>query len=118
MVELTLQLPDELAMRLKPMQDRLPEIIELGLREIAPSQHALHNEVIEFLASGPSAQSVVAFRPSAEAQTRVAELLDKNRAGLLTADEQSELDQYESLDYLMTLIKARARQHVTPSHEA
>jgi hypothetical protein len=117
MVELTLQLPDDLAMRLRPVQDRLTEIIELGLRDIAPAQHALHNEVIEFLASGPSAQSVVAFRPSVEAQAHVAELLDKNRAGLLTVDEQSELDQYESLDYLMTLIKARARQHVTPSHE-
>jgi len=117
MVELTLRLPDDLAMRLRPVQDRLPEIIELGLREIVPSQHALHNQVIEFLASGPSAQSIVAFRPSSEAQARIAELLDKNRAGLLTADEQSELDQYESLDYLMTLIKARARQRVTQSHE-
>lgn len=28
------QLPDELAQRLLPLQDRLPEIIELGLRQL------------------------------------------------------------------------------------
>lgn len=32
MKDLTIQLPDDLAQRLKPVQDRLPEIIELGLR--------------------------------------------------------------------------------------
>jgi len=32
MIDLTIQLPDDLARRLKPVQDRLPEIIELGLR--------------------------------------------------------------------------------------
>ena len=32
MVTIALELPDELAQRLTPLQDRLPEIIELGLR--------------------------------------------------------------------------------------
>lgn len=113
MVEMTIQLPNELASRLQPVQDRLVEIIELGLREIEPAQHKLHNEVIEFLASGPSPQAIMHFRPSTEAQTRVAELLDKNRAGTLTPAEEAELDQYERLDYFMTLVKARARQQST-----
>lgn len=112
MVELTIQIPDELAVRLQPVRDRLAEIIELGLRELAPSQYGLYREIIEFLASGPRPQDIVAFRPSAQAQARVTELLDKNRAGTLTSTEQSELDQYESLDYLMTLVKVRARQHL------
>jgi len=113
MVELTVQIPNDLAVRLRPVQDRLTEIIELGLREIAPARYGLYNEVIEFLADGPPPQAIVAFRPSAEAQKRVLELLDKNRAGALTPDEQTELDQYERLDYLMALVKARARWRLT-----
>lgn len=113
MVELTIQIPEELALRLRPVQDRLAEIIELGLREMGPVQLGLYTEVIEFLASGPTPQAIVAFRPSQEAQARVAELLDKNRGSMLTPAEQAELDQYEELDYLMTLVKARARQHLS-----
>ena len=112
MVEMTVQIPPKLALRLRPIQDRLVEIIELGLRAITPAQYGLHSEVIEFLASGPTSQAIVAFRPSAGAQARVAELLDKNRTDTLTPAEQAELDQYEHLDYLMTLVKARARQRL------
>ena len=34
MITIPLQLSDELARRVKPLQDRLPEIIELGLRQV------------------------------------------------------------------------------------
>ncbi len=112
MIELTVHVPNELALRLQPVQDRLAEIIELGLREITPAQYDLHSEVIEFLASGPTPQAIVAFRPSVQAQDRVTNLLDKTRGATLTPAEQAELDRYEHLDYLMTLVKARARQHI------
>lgn len=113
MIKVTIQVPDELASRLEPVQDRLIEVIELGLREIESAQYELHDEVIEFLASGPSPEAIVSFRPSEEAQARVAELLERNRKGALPPAEESELDQYEDLDYLMTLVKARARQHLS-----
>ena len=32
-MDLTLTIPDELATRLRAVEDRLPEILELGLRE-------------------------------------------------------------------------------------
>jgi hypothetical protein len=32
-MDLTLSIPDELASRLRPVEDRLPETLELGLRE-------------------------------------------------------------------------------------
>jgi hypothetical protein len=35
MITIPVQLSNELAQRVLPLQDRLPEIIELGLREIA-----------------------------------------------------------------------------------
>jgi len=34
MVTITLEVPDRLANRLAPFQDRLPEIIEVGLRQV------------------------------------------------------------------------------------
>jgi hypothetical protein len=110
MVELTIQIPDELAQRLQPMQNRLAEVIELGLREMAQPQRGVPSEVIEFLASGPSPQAIIDFRPSAEAQARVNELLRKNQDGTLTPAEQAELDEYEHFDHIMTLLKAHTRQ--------
>jgi len=110
MVELTIQIPDELAVQLQPMQNHLPEIIRLGLREIAVVPSGLYGEVVDFLASGPAPQAIINFRPSPQAITRIQALLAKNRAGQLSAEEQAELDYYENLDYLMTLIKAHARK--------
>ena len=111
MVQLTIEVPEELAFRLQPLQNRLVEIIELGLREITPAQYTLHSEIIEFLASGPTPQDIVAFQPSEEVTARVTKLLEKNKDGTLTTAEEAELDQYETLDYLMTLVKAKARLH-------
>jgi len=116
MTQITLNLPNDLALRLRPVQNRLAEIIEIGLREISATKHALQNEVIDFLASGPSPEAIITFRPTENSIERVRELLDKNRTGSLTLPEQRELDQYEELDYLMTLVKARARQKFT-SHQ-
>lgn len=113
MAELTIQIPDDLAQQLQPVQDRLVEIIEIGLHEITTTHYGLHDEVIEFLASGPKPEAIVAFQPSNEAQRRVMELLDKNQASILSPDEQVELDQYENLDFIMTLVKAQARKRLS-----
>ena len=40
MITIPVQLSDDLARRVAPLQDRLPEIIELGLRQIETDQHA------------------------------------------------------------------------------
>lgn len=74
--------------------------------------HALraYEEVIEFIAAGSTPSSVVAFRPSAESRQRVAQLIDQEKAGSLTADEASELEHYLQLEHIMRLAKARAQQ--------
>ena len=111
MMQLTIEVPNELGQRLKPLRDRWVEILELGLRQIAPAGYSLHQEVIEFLARGPSPEEIIAFKPSEEAVERVNELLDRNRAGTLTSEERAELEQYKNLDILISLVKARARLH-------
>ena len=88
------------------------DILEVGLRDIEPSHHLLYNELIEFLSRGPKPQEILAFRPSAEVMERISLLLDKNQSDSLHGTEQAEIEQAEMLDYLMTLIKARAHQHL------
>jgi len=55
----------------------------------------------------------VAFHGSEKSQQRVRELLDKNRTGTLTLEEEAELDGIEIANHLFALIKARAWQHVS-----
>ena len=73
--------------------------------------YLMQEEIVEFLASGPTTEAILAFRPSDQVVDYVDELLTKNREATLTTEEEEELDQAEWLDYLMTLIKARIELH-------
>ena len=68
-----------------------------------------YEEVIDFIAAGRSPAEIVAFRPSEEAQSRVYDLMAREKSDGLTADETAELDRYMQLEHLMRLVKARAR---------
>ena len=109
-MDLTLTIPDELASRLRTVEDRLPEILELGLREwlsIAPGYSGL-NDLLETLARLPSPEEVLALKPSTALQDRIEELLDKNRSGGLSSEERKEWEHYEYMEHLIRLAKARA----------
>ncbi len=110
MAELKINVSDELAAKLQPFMDHLAEILEIGFREFEPKQSLLYDEIIEFLASGPSSREILNLKPSQAANERVSELLDKNNSGTLTRKESVELDFYQELNHLMTLIKLRVRQ--------
>ena len=71
-----------------------------------------YQEVIEFIAGGTTPKNVVDFRPSEVAKARVEELIQRHKAGSLSADENSELEHYIQLEHLMRLAKARARHHL------
>jgi hypothetical protein len=113
MTQLTIDVPAHLAIRLQSLQDRLVEILEIGMEQLDLTENILYDEVVEFLGSGPSPEEIVALHPSALTQERIGELLDKNRTGTLTAVESKELDEYRQLNHLMTQIKLRARQHLS-----
>ena len=121
MATITLQIPDELAQRLEPFQNRLPEllwqILELTKKPatIEPEINthsgdipAVYQEVLDFLIKSPIPQEIVNFKVSQQAQTRLQILLDKNRESILNEMEIAELDVYEQLEHLMILLKARA----------
>jgi hypothetical protein len=67
----------------------------------------LTDEVADFLASCPSVEQLLAYRPSARATRRLEVLTARLKDGRLSADEQWELDQHEHLEILLQSIKAR-----------
>jgi hypothetical protein len=121
MAELTIQIPDELATRLEPLRERLPELLAQLLE--APSMKAstlgertasanaptsVYAEVLDFLLQRPTPSEIAAFKVSSQVQERLRTLLEKNREANLSAEEMAELDVYEQLEHLMILLKARA----------
>ena len=106
-----IDLPQELAARLQPVEDQLPHILELGLREwhaVTQSEFGGAAEILEFLAGLPEPAEILALRPSKALQDRIGDLLEKNRTVGLTPAEQREWEQYQYLEHLVRLAKARA----------
>ena len=103
------------------MQNRLPELL-WRLLDIAnlPTNSkataktestdipAVYQEVLDFLIKRPTPEEIIAFKVSPIAQTRLSELLEKNRSATLSPMELAELDVYEQLEHMMILLKARA----------
>ena len=110
-MQIRVDIPDELALRLSPLQDQLPQILELGLREwnaIGQSGFSGLVEVLEFLANLPSSEEILALQPSEELQQQIASLLEKNRTFGLTAQEERAWQQYEYVEHLVRMAKAKA----------
>lgn len=72
-----------------------------------------YEQVLEFLASGPSSQEIVAYRPPQAAQTRFSRLIEANRERRLSPQEEEELDHYVSMDRMLALLKAKALSHLS-----
>lgn len=114
-MEITVQVPDKLGQELQRVQDRLPEVLERGLREVlAESTSAIQDEqaIIEVLASQPSPEEVLELRPSAELQQRASELLARSKEGRLPSAEAAELERYLLLEHLVRMAKGYAYQRL------
>ena len=74
-----------------------------------------YEEVVEWLAAGPSVRQVADFQASPAVKERVAGLLRKEKSVGLLPEEKSELDHYEQLEHIMRLAKARAAHRL--AHE-
>ena len=107
MVQMTMQVPDELAERIQPMSTWLPTIIELSLIGFKTLATATASEVVEFLAKNPSPEEVFDYHVSNEAQVHLQRLLALNEAGILSKTEQAELDELQRLEHAIIMLKAR-----------
>ncbi len=121
MAELTIQISDELAQRLEPLQNRLPELLwrlldvanlpinsQPKVKTETTDIPAVYQEVLDFLIKRPIPEEIIAFKVSPQAQARLEVLLEKNRYATLSSMELAELDVYEQLEHMMILLKARA----------
>jgi hypothetical protein len=68
-----------------------------------------YDEIVELIAAGTTADSVVRFEPSQATKDYVGDLIHREKTSDLTREETSELDHYMKLEHLMRLAKARAR---------
>ena len=108
-MQMTIDIPDELARQLEPERERLAEIIRRGLGRCEAGALSPVAEVFEFLANHPTPSQIIAFQPSEPSTLRLRILLDRNRDGTLCADEEAELDTLKSLNDFFALIKLRAQ---------
>jgi hypothetical protein len=123
MAQLTIDIPDELAQRLAPYKNQISEIftnlVNTSLRENvmdkldisstpSPTELPTYLEIIDFLVNRPTSEQIATFKVSEQAQTRLRELLQKNSDTNLVSSEEAELNLYEQLDTLMSMMKIRA----------
>lgn len=71
-----------------------------------------YEEVIEFIATGPSPENLANYHASPQARERVESLIRKEKNDGLSDEEKLELDDFMQLEHLMRLVKARARGHL------
>ncbi|MBI3913073.1 MAG: hypothetical protein HY327_02585 [Chloroflexi bacterium] len=114
-MQITLEIPDKLEQPLQQFRDRLPEVLERGLRELTAEESLRFQDadaILEFLVSQPTPEQVLAMKPSSEFQARVSELLDKNKTDGLTRQEETQLDRYLMIEHMTRLAKAHAYQQL------
>lgn len=110
MVEMTISVPDTLAPKLKRIHQWLPTALELSLAGFKTPTAQTVAEVVDFLSKGPAPKQVAAYKVSARAQKRLQRLLALNESGLLSETEQLELNEIETLEHLLVLLKAQAQE--------
>jgi HKD family nuclease len=69
----------------------------------------LFDEITDFLISQPTIETIIEFQVSDKLNRRLHELLDKNSAGTIIADERSELDTFLHYGHILSILKAKAR---------
>lgn len=107
MVQMTMQVSEELAERLRPIGSWLPTVLELSLVGFKTVAAATATEVIQFLSQEPTPQDVLAYHVSERAQVRLQRLLALNAAGMLGEAEQLELDEMQRIEHIIIMLKAQ-----------
>jgi len=114
-MQIILEVPDRLGEKLHALGDRLPEALDRALQELTPLETISYQDelqIVELLASQPSPEVILAIRPTPALQTRMSELLDRNKSGTLSRSEEVELDRYLLLEHWVRLAKAHAYKHL------
>ncbi|MCA0452828.1 MAG: hypothetical protein LCI00_02495 [Chloroflexi bacterium] len=79
-------------------------------------QNTPYQEFADFITSSPSLEQIAEYRLSDASESRVSYLLDVNRNGTISKQEQNELDDYTRLEHLMRIVKIRAFAKLSTDH--
>lgn len=107
---MTVQLPDDLAVKIQPLGRWLPAILKLKLLGFKTMATVSATELLEFLLHNPTPQEFINFHVSEQEQARSRRLLALNASGLLSEAEQAELDELGRLEHLVIMLKAAIAQ--------
>jgi hypothetical protein len=114
-MQLTLNIPDDIARQLGPIQSRLPQILALGLREMDAEDAAGFRglaDVLEFLADLPSPEQILALRPAGHFQDELERLLERRRDVGLSDEDERQWRQYEYIEHLVRKAKINAARQL------
>ena len=112
MVQMTVQVSEKLAHRLRPIASWLPTVLELSLVGFKTVAAATASEVVRFLEGGPTAREILDYHASEESQQRLQRLLALSAAGLLGEAERQELGERDEIEHIVVVLKAQAVQHL------
>lgn len=108
MTTITLDIPEHLIPSINSIGDQLSLVLEMGFSRLAPFSTKAYVEAVDFLTQDPSPQMISEFRFSDDIETRINNLLEKNRDGQLSKAEEVELDRLVKLEDRLQFIKAKA----------
>jgi hypothetical protein len=114
-MQITLDLPDNLAQKLQLLGDRLPAALDQAFQGFLLDETKLgqgERQIIDLLASQASPEAILAIRPSASLQARVSELLERSKTDGLSREEAAEFDRYMLLEHWVRMAKINARKHL------
>lgn len=115
-IQITISVSDELGRRLQAYRERLPEVLERGLRDMVAEDDGTGQDeqaIIAVLTGQPTPEQVLALRPSPALQQRASDLLARSKAGQLARADERELDRLLLLEHLVRLAKAGAARRRT-----
>jgi hypothetical protein len=110
-MQIMVDIPDELFTKLELLDQSVSQVLELGVNElVARPQPGFTGfaEVLDFLANLPTPEEILALRPSPALQAQIDRLSEKYQAQDLTPAEQQLWQQYEYLEHIIRLAKAKA----------
>jgi hypothetical protein len=71
-------------------------------------QISAYDEFVEFITSRPTLEQIAEYRLSDETEAHISALMERNNQGALSAEEETELDEYLRLEHIMRKAKIRA----------
>ncbi len=72
----------------------------------------IYDEIVDFIASGTTPQSVIDFHLSEAAQERLEDLIYNSKNNTLTKEDKRELDHFLTIEHILTLAKAKAHRFI------